>query len=559
MQGHWTRRQTLIAAAGVALARLLPGSAALARPPADRARPTDLTLDVPLHRDRGPRLARSRWVTSPPLRASRSLTLLGLSWRGADPGTLEIRVRRRGRWSRWVDVPALGGHGPDGVRAPKATDGAFVGGARVFQVRAGRRPATLRAHGVAVDRPSGAGVAARGPAPAVPGAPAMVTRDQWRAQAPRSRPLYARIDLAFVHHTVSTNDYSAREAPQVVRAIQHYHRNTLGWDDVGYNFLVDRFGTIYEGRGGGIENAVVGAQAQGWNSVSFGIASIGTHTADRISPTTFEAIAQTVAWKLGVHGVPVDGEVTLTSDGGGGSNRHPAGRLVRFDRISGHRDACSTSCPGNALFDQLPALRARAADLEVGLGLSLRVGRPRTGFRRRVKATGRLAFEDGAPPEGLPVEIQARYREGWRSEATAVVEADETFSVPVALEFTRELRAVFAGDEVREPLVSRPVRLDVRSQVSLVAPKRLAPGRPLTVEGTVQPLKRSQKATVRLERRIAGGRWVLITSRLSTVSDGSFAARLPRLGTGTYRLSASVRGDRLNAPARSPRVALNVR
>jgi len=387
----------------------------------------------------------------------------------------------------------------------------------------------------------------------------MVTRGQWRAQAPRSRPVTGRVDLAFVHHTVSTNDYSVREAPQVVRAIQHYHRNTLGWDDVGYNFLVDRFGTIYEGRGGGVESAVVGAQSQGWNSVSFGVASIGTHTTARVSPTTFEAIAQTVAWKLGVHGVPVEGEVTLTSAGGGGSNRHAAGKRVRFDRISGHRDACSTSCPGNALFAQLPALRSRAADLAFGVGLSLRVKRPRTGFRRRVTAAGRLAFEDGLPSEGVPVEVQARYSDGWRPQATAVAERDGSFAVPVALEFTRKLRAVFAGDDIHEPLVSRPVRLDVRSKVTLTAPARVAPRAPFTVSGTVEPLKPDQKATVKLERRVAGGRWVVATYRDPEVRDGAFSARLPRLAPGTYRLVAGVLGDRLNAPSRSPRRLLRVR
>ena len=87
--------------------------------------------------------------------------------------------------------------------------------------------------------------------------------------------------MAFVHHTVSLNEYSKAEAPAVVRGIQRYHQSSNGWSDVGYNFLVDRFGQIYEGRAGGIDRAVIGAQAQGWNSVSTGIASVGTHTSTR--------------------------------------------------------------------------------------------------------------------------------------------------------------------------------------------------------------------------------------------------------------------------------------
>ena len=558
MQAHWTRRQTLIGAAGAALAGLLPGSKALARGSTAATGPIAVTLDVPLSRPPGARLARTRWAVSPRMRSPRALTLLGLSWRGAHPGTLEIRVRRRGRWSRWVQLPEIGGHGPDRARKLKATDGAFVGGARTFQVRARRSPGTVRAHGVTVAKLS-AGISARSQAQApAPGAPAMVTRAQWRAQAPRTAPSYGRVDLAFVHHTVSTNDYTAEESPQVMRAIQHYHRNTLGWADVGYNFLVDRFGTIYEGRAGGVERAVVGAQAQGWNSVSTGVASIGTHSTERVTPQAFEAIAQTVAYKLSVHQVPVEGDVELVSFGGG-SNRHPAGRRVAFDRISGHRDGCSTSCPGNALFDQLPTLRARASELATGTGFSLRLRTARAPFRKPVTASGRLAFPDGSSPGGLTVEVQALYAGGWRALGSALTGADGAFSVPVALDYTRRLRARFAGDGARPELISRQVRLSVRSAVTVDAPKRARARRVVKVRGTVNPIKKGdrQRVQVKLER-LVGARWVVVASRYPRVRRGVFGARLPRLSRGRYRITAGAYGDRLNLPARSPMVPLRV-
>ena len=87
------------------------------------------------------------------------------------------------------------------------------------------------------------------------------------------------MDLAVVHHTESANEYTQAQAPGVVLAITKFHRDTRGWNDVGYNFLVDRFGTIYEGRAGGVELPVIGAHAQGFNSVSTGISVIGSFTA----------------------------------------------------------------------------------------------------------------------------------------------------------------------------------------------------------------------------------------------------------------------------------------
>ena len=95
-----------------------------------------------------------------------------------------------------------------------------------------------------------------------------MSRERWGASGcvPREAPSYGRVKAVEVHHTVSLNDYTPEEAPQIVLAICRYHRNSNGWNDIGYNALVDKYGTIYEGRAGGLDRAVIGAHAQGFNS-----------------------------------------------------------------------------------------------------------------------------------------------------------------------------------------------------------------------------------------------------------------------------------------------------
>jgi hypothetical protein len=285
---------------------------------------------------------------------------------------VEYRARDEGgEWSPWVET-ANG-------------DPVYFGGADELQVRShGARPggelhyvnvsgtSTLadRALTSVREAVNSAFISFAGPATAAaqPSAPTIVTRDQWGATLeaggcpPRSAASYGEVKAATVHHTVTANDYTPEEAPGIVLAICRFHRNGNGWSDIGYNFLGDRFGTVYEGRAGGVTAAVVGAHAQGYNAQTFGTASIGTHTVEAATEEAKRAFAELIAWKLSLHGTIAAGKTRLIS-GGGSANKYPPGKRVRVKRIFGHGRTGLTACPGTALKRQVREIRQRAQAL----------------------------------------------------------------------------------------------------------------------------------------------------------------------------------------------------
>ncbi len=139
----------------------------------------------------------------------------------------------------------------------------------------------------------------------------------------RGPPTYApAVRFAIVHHTAGRNDYSRAEAAAIVKGIQLFHVQGNGWNDIGYNFLVDRFGTIYEGRFGGIDRNVVGAHALGFNTGSVGIALLGTYGDTKPSAAAQDAIARLIAWRLDLAHVDPTSSLTFVS---GGSERYASG------------------------------------------------------------------------------------------------------------------------------------------------------------------------------------------------------------------------------------------
>src|SRR4051812_42473865 len=416
--------------------------------------PSDFEMRAPA----GAVAARSGAVKSHVLRAPKRFDLVGLRWAGRLRPTISLRARKAGgHWTKWTRVPADPGDAPD-TGAREQTRGGFsapvwTGDADFVQYSLSRRVARLRLHFVSVPRVERRALASRKRADPATGQPAIQPRSAWGAEdcVPRSGPVYSDVQVAFVHHTVSANDYTAAEVPSIVLSICRYHRNSNGWNDIGYNFLVDKFGTIWEGRAGGVDQAVVGAQAQGYNSHSTGIASIGTHQDVAAGAIELDAIARLIRWKLPLHGAPTQGTTTLTS-GGGSLNRYKSGTPVTLNRVSGHRDGDSTECPGNAMYAQLPDLRNRvgnvqpAPEVQSRTRLDVSITPAAVVYPQQATVSGALRQINGEPIAGVPVDIQANGDSGWRSTWHATTGDNGGFRIDIGARLSHQIRVRFAGD-----------------------------------------------------------------------------------------------------------------
>jgi N-acetylmuramoyl-L-alanine amidase len=489
-------------------------------PPAFAAQPADFERPAP---DRA----------SAKVSTTRAFNLVGLRWQGRAMPDLELRVRRSRGWSRWQHV---------GVHGRGGSDPVWVGRARTVQYRLDRRVAGLRLHFVAVGKRRTRAHAAQ----ATPTPFPYVPREDWGASScvPRSAPDYGSVKAVQVHHTVSLNDYTPEEAPQIVLAICRYHRNSNGWNDIGYNALVDKYGTIYEGRAGGLDQAVVGAHAQGFNSQTAGIANIGDYSSVTASKEALAATATYIRWKLGVHGEPLSGPVTLTSAGGSAS-RYPAGARVTLERVSGHRDTGKTACPGDALYDQLDEIRAMVGSggpvTSVFARVTAALADQRVDYGEPVPVNGSLARPDGSPLAGQVVEVQVNSDNIWRTSRRVTTGADGVFATDLKPAKRMYVRVRYPGSADVRASASPRLLLNLRPVLRFERPpRRGVRGRRVVVAGTVAPRKRV--VTVVLQQRIRG-RWRKVGTRAARTRRGRFETSFVPAFRAAYRYYAVVKAD----------------
>src|SRR4051794_26636245 len=334
---------------------------------------------------------------------------VGVTWK---PGTqlpedqiqVQVRTSKNGTWSGWTTAAYHDDHGPDAGSAEArkvrpGTDAVVVGDVDQVQMRAetvsGQAPSDLELAVIdpgtgkvtkqapAIDTsqlPAGdrtatssAPIERTAPAPAattgstggtgdtvalsamsVSPKPLIYSRAQWGANEAlrdKSSLRYGTIKTGFIHHTVNANNYTADQVPALLRGIYAYHTQTRGWSDIGYNFLVDRFGRIWEGRYGGVDRPVVGAHTLGYNEYSFAMSAIGNFEIAQPPQAVLDAYASLFAWKLSLSNIRAD-----------------ANHLWVKDRwlyaINGHRDVGQTACPGKYLYAKIPSIRVAAQAIE---------------------------------------------------------------------------------------------------------------------------------------------------------------------------------------------------
>jgi hypothetical protein len=333
-----------IAVAAVAVFFAVPTAVALGE--------ASITMrDVPLRGER-------TLAMSPPAR----FDMVGLHWRG--PGSVEFRTRSTtGRWGAWHTAVPEGEDLPDvetvearAARGWRLGNPYWVDASDRIAYRLHGRVARLRAYFVESTEQ-------RVPLRRVSmtGSPPLIVRSAWGANEAirRASPSYARtLQLGLVHHTAGSNSYTASQSAAIVRGIEVYHVKGNGWNDIGYNFLIDKYGQVFEGRYGGVDKNVIGAQAEGFNTGSFGVALLGTYQSTAPSAAAKAALVNLLAWRFDV--AHVDPLSTLTFNSGGNA-RFPVGTPVFLRAVSGHRDTGFTTCPGAVLYAQLGALARQAS------------------------------------------------------------------------------------------------------------------------------------------------------------------------------------------------------
>lgn len=487
--------------------------------------------------------------------------LVGVTWdRGEPTPRVEVRVRDDAGWTSWQELQA--GHDPDDDARP-GTDPLWVGRASAVEVRAAGADGALPA-GLGVDlvQPASGSTSLTDVADADMATqvyyprPTIYSRASWGADESLRRNQdgvwYGEVRGMFVHHTATSNDYSQSEVPAILRSIYRYHVLSREFLDIGYNFLIDKWGRIWEGAYGGVDRPVVGAHTQYYNSQSFAISAIGSFQLVQPPAAMISAYQRLISWKFTVHGLTSGySTANYTND-----NARP------LPVISGHRDTKSTTCPGGNLYAKFGTLRSGVHD-RVTVESSLRISGPDVvAFGQRTDLTISWTL-DGRPLSGK-VNLQRRSGGSWQHvRKITVTNGQATTAITPGATNSYRLRI----SECDTPEVDTR---DPRGTSNTLGIKVVKPGDDpvLSLTGP-SSVKRGAKTTLRVRwisgagpvtgkvnlQRRNGSSWTHL--RQMTIRNGEVTTVITPGGSNSYRIRASVATKPSGVPTAHPKGTSN--
>ena len=338
-------------AAGVDVTGGEPGKVAAPKPPPVKVAKTKVPAVAPG--------GIGNVVAQLPKTSTSKFRMIGVTWsnQGRPSGiTVQVRTRSNGTWSSWTPLDY---DGDDGEGGNPGTDPLWVGKADGVAARVTSKAGAPQDVRITTIDPGSDGEQATASTasdttldgvartttaadlgdgnPTYTPKPTIITRSQWGASSGTScdSPLTGdRTRGVVVHHTAGSNSYDKADSKAIVRATQAYHVKGRGWCDIGYNFLVDKYGQIFEGRRGGVDRAVRAAHSGNLavNTYTMGVSMMGNYDVTRPSAALKAAMVKLIGWRLGTNYLPAKGTYKL-----GG---------LTLNMIAGHRNVISTECPG---------------------------------------------------------------------------------------------------------------------------------------------------------------------------------------------------------------------
>ena len=308
-----------------------------------------------------------------PMTVSPKLAAVAVTWAKGSGGhaAVQLRTKKDGRWGTWENIEVDTSVGPDAGKNPKgasAREGSelyMVTGATEVQGRvlgtAGHEPVDPKLTVIdpgQSDADATVGAAQAGAAQAVTARPNIYTRAQWgadeswRTGTPESNTPRGIV----IHHTADSNDYTAADVPGMLRAMYRYATKTLGWDDIAYNFIIDRYGRIWQGRAWLYpEQPVWPAATLSNNDRTIGVSLLGNYDSERLSSAARTSLDQLLAWEVSLRGINPKGTMQLFNN--------KSDQYETMGTITGHRDTYYTACPGANMYPLIPTIRNEVSAL----------------------------------------------------------------------------------------------------------------------------------------------------------------------------------------------------